>query len=161
MTTPATLPAFTIRETRPADLEEILRHRRMMFYDMGYQNSDALDLMVKRSRPNIERYLADGSYRGWFALAADARVVAGVGLIITELVSGPLSPEQTCRPYLLNVYTDPEFRHRGLARQLTVKAIEWCRTQGFKVVWLHASKYGRPLYESLGFEQTNEMKLML
>jgi GNAT superfamily N-acetyltransferase len=161
VTTAPTLPAFTIRETRSTDLEEILRHRRMMFYDMGYQDSAALDLMLKRSRPNIERYLADGSYRGWFAVAADDQVIAGVGLIITELVSGPLSPEQTCRPYLLNVYTDPEFRHRGLARQLTVKAIEWCRMQGFKVLWLHASEYGKPLYDSLGFVPTNEMKLML
>lgn len=161
MTTPATVPAITIRETRPADLEEILRHRRMMFYDMGYQDIAALDLMVQRSRRNIARYLADGSYRGWFAVRADDRVVAGVGLIIAELVSGPFSPEQTCRPYLLNVYTHPDFRNQGLARQLTVKAIEWCRMQGFKVVWLHASKYGKSLYESLGFEQTNEMKLML
>ena len=161
MTTPATVPAFTIRETRPADLEEILLHRRMMFYDMGYHDTAALDLMVQRSRPNIQRYLADGSYRGWFALTANDRVVAGVGLIIIELVSGPFSPEQTCRPYLLNVYTHPEFRNRGLARQLTLKAIEWCRVQGFKVVWLHASKYGESLYESLGFEATNEMKLML
>lgn len=131
-----------------------------MFYDMGYQDTAALDLMVQRSRPNIERYLADGSYRGWFVVA-DERIVAGVGLIVTELVSGPLSPEQTCRPYLLNVYTHPEFRNRGLARQLTLKAIEWCRTQGFKVLWLHASKYGKRLYESLGFETTNEMKLVL
>ena len=160
MTTHVLAPAFSIRETSAADLEGILHHRRMMFYDMGYQDDSVLDRVVRSSRPPIQRYLANGSYRGWFA-TTDGRVVAGVGLIITELVSGPFSPEQTCRPYLLNVYTEPEFRNRGVARLLTVKAIDWCRSQGFKILWLHASKYGKPLYDSLGFEATNEMKLML
>lgn len=161
MTSPAARPAFTVRETAPGDLEEILLHRRMMFYDMGYQESSVLDRMVHTSRPCIERYLEEGSYRGWFAVNAQNRVAAGVGVLITDLVSGPLSPEQTCRPYLLNVYTYPEFRQQGLARMLTEQAIEWCRSEGFKILWLHASEYGRPLYESLGFVATNEMKLVL
>lgn len=160
MTTQALAPAFSIRETSAGDLEEILHHRRMMFYDMGYEDKSVLDRVVQSSRAPIRRYLADGSYRGWFAMS-EGRVAAGVGLIITELVSGPLSPEQTNRPYLLNVYTEPEFRTQGLARLLTLKAIEWCRGQGYKILWLHASKYGKPLYDSLGFEDTNEMKLML
>lgn len=161
MISPAARLQFTIRETCPDDLEEILVHRRMMFYDMGYQDNSVLDRLVETSRPCIKRYLEEDSYRGWLALDSQNRVAAGVGLLITDLVSGPLSPEQTRRPYLLNVYTYPEFRQQGLARTLTQRAIEWCRSNDFKILWLHASEYGRPLYESLGFVATNEMKLML
>jgi hypothetical protein len=39
--------------------------------------------------------------------------------------------------------------------------IAWCREQGYKTVALHASDEGRPLYESLGFQPTNEMRLHL
>ena len=39
--------------------------------------------------------------------------------------------------------------------------IDWCRTEGFESVNLHASADGRPLYEQLGFEATNEMRLSL
>jgi hypothetical protein len=39
--------------------------------------------------------------------------------------------------------------------------IEWCRAEGFAAVYLHASKDGRRLYESLGFEPTTEMQLKL
>jgi hypothetical protein len=39
--------------------------------------------------------------------------------------------------------------------------IDWCRKQRFDRVFLHASKDGRPLYEALGFEPTNEMQLTL
>jgi GNAT superfamily N-acetyltransferase len=63
--------------------------------------------------------------------------------------------------YLWNVYTYPEFRKRGLARLLTQRAIAYCRQHGHKILWLHASEFGRPLYESLGFESTNEMKLVI
>lgn len=82
-------------------------------------------------------------------------------MLITPWVTNPHSPEQTRRAYLLNVYTYPEFRKRGLARLLTQRAMEWCCQQGFKVLWLHASDFGRPLYESLGFVPTNEMKLVI
>jgi GNAT superfamily N-acetyltransferase len=39
--------------------------------------------------------------------------------------------------------------------------IEWCRREGFARVNLHASEDGRHLYESLGFEPSNEMRLKL
>jgi hypothetical protein len=39
--------------------------------------------------------------------------------------------------------------------------VGWCRQQGFVHVSLHASRMGRPLYESLGFEPTTEMRLKL
>ena len=157
---PAPGSGIKIRETGPEDLEEILQHRRLMFLDMGHPVA-VLDAIVETCRPHIQRYLAEGSYRGWFAVSSDGRVAAGVGLIITPLVSGPLAPENVNRAYLLNVYTYPEFRKRGLARELTQRAIEYCRFEGFKVLWLHASKFGRPIYESMGFEATNEMKLII
>src|SRR5436190_1877359 len=46
------------------------------------------------------------------------------------------------------VLTLPEYRGRGLARQLTQVAVEYA---GSKVVRLDASDMGRPLYESMGF----------
>jgi len=159
-TVPAPSSEIKIRDTNPDDLEEVLQHRRLMFLDMGHPEA-VLDVIVDTCRPHIQRYLSDGTYRGWFAIAPDGRVAAGVGLIVTPLVSGPLAPENIHRAYMLNVYTYPEFRKQGLARALTQRAIDYCRAEGFKVLWLHASKYGRPLYESMGFEPTNEMKLII
>jgi GNAT superfamily N-acetyltransferase len=158
----ATLNSFSIRETNEDDLEEILRHRREMFgSEKARHPAEVLDTVVRTSRPFIQKTLKDGSYRGWFAVAPDGRVAAGAGLLITPWVSNPYSPEQTHRAYLLNVYTYPQFRKHGLARMLTQTAIDWCREHGFNVLWLHASEFGRPLYESLGFEPTNEMKLRI
>jgi GNAT superfamily N-acetyltransferase len=65
------------------------------------------------------------------------------------------------RAWVLNVYTEPDFRRRGLARRVMETIAAWCAAQGLSRVFLHASDAGRPLYESLGFEPTNEMKLGL
>jgi GNAT superfamily N-acetyltransferase len=57
------------------------------------------------------------------------------------------------------MYTEPEFRKRGIARQIMLAILAWLKEQGLRSVNLHASSEGRPLYEKLGFENTNEMRL--
>ena len=149
-----------LRQALPADLEEVLGHRRGMFHDMGYTDPATLTAVAESSRDFIRRGLREGWYRGWFAVAGD-RVAAGAGLLITDWVAHPLSPHDARRAYVLNVYTYPEFRRRGLAKQLMENIIDSCRSEGFRTIWLHASEHGRPIYSALGFEATNEMKLVL
>jgi hypothetical protein len=40
-------------------------------------------------------------------------------------------------------------------------ALAWCRANGIRAVILHSSDAGRPLYESMGFTRTNEMRIVL
>jgi GNAT superfamily N-acetyltransferase len=148
-----------IREATRGDVPEILRHRRGMYEDMDYQNHRDLEAMVSTSESYFLQALSDGSYRGWLALAEE-RVVAGGGIAISPWPSHPYDFE--CRKAtILNMYTYPDYRRRGIARELMKTMIEWCRKEGFDSVSLHASKHGRPLYETLGFEPTNEMRLKL
>jgi len=88
------------------------------------------------------------------------RIVAGAGVTIVAWSGSPDEPEPR-RGWIQNVYTEPDFRRLGLARRLMETVVEWCRAEGFASVSLHASVFGRPLYESMGFEQTNEMRLRL
>jgi GNAT superfamily N-acetyltransferase len=148
-----------IREATPDDVPEILRHRRGMYEDMDYRDQRALEAMVSTSESYFLQALVDGSFRGWLALAEE-RVVAGGGIVISPWPSHPYDLE--CRKStILNLYTYPDYRRRGIARALMKTMIEWCRKEGFESVFLHASKHGRPLYETLGFEPTNEMRLKL
>ncbi len=66
-----------------------------------------------------------------------------------------------CRGYLLNVYTHPGHRRRGLAGGLVQAIIEDCRRRNIRVLSLHASHEGRGVYEKLGFEPTNEMRILV
>jgi len=64
-------------------------------------------------------------------------------------------------PYLMSMYTNPEYRGKGIATMIVKKAIAWSRAHGYGSVTLHSSDMGRPLYEKLGWEATTEMELDL
>jgi predicted GNAT family acetyltransferase len=57
-----------------------------------------------------------------------------------------------------NVYTEPEWRRRGVAALLIKRIIDWSREEGIGSLVLHASDEGRAVYERLGFIATSEMR---
>jgi GNAT superfamily N-acetyltransferase len=149
----------SIREASPSDIPEIVRLRRCMYEDMNYKDADALQAMSSLTADFLEKALPDGTFRAWLARDSN-HVIAGGAVIITAWPAHPYDLE--CRrATILNVYTDPAYRRRGIARQLMQTMIDWCKQQGFARVTLHASDDGRHLYESLGFEPNNEMRLKL
>ena len=129
-----------------------------MFRDMGEGTVEDLDRMVAVTAPWLALALADGSYRHWLALDGSGRVGGGGGVL---LCAWPANPKDPCaqRAVILNVYTEPEFRKQGIARQIMQTILAWVKEQGLRSVNLHASNQGRRLYEKLGFEATNEMRM--
>jgi GNAT superfamily N-acetyltransferase len=151
--------SFTIREASPKDIPEILRQRRKMYEDMNYKDPAALDAMLSLSSTYLQKAMADGSFHAWLACDKD-RVVAGGAVIVTPWLAHPYDLE--CRrATILNVYTNPDYRRRGIARKLMQTMIDWCKRESLARVTLHASEDGRHLYASLGFELSNEMRLKL
>ncbi|MBZ0277198.1 MAG: GNAT family N-acetyltransferase [Anaerolineae bacterium] len=152
--------AFTIRQATLADVPMIVTHRRQMFEDIGHTNSSGLDQMDRIGAEWLYERVANGRYLGWFALNAAGDIVAGAGLWLQDWPPNMIDQEPY-RGYILNVYTRPEYRQRGLARRLVETIIDWCSQRGIITVGLHASSQGRPIYEGLGFGSTNEMRLLL
>jgi GNAT superfamily N-acetyltransferase len=153
------LDRILIRPATPSDIPDLLRQRRGMYEDMGYTDQAAIAAMLSTSHEYLEQSMPIGSFRAWLAVYEN-QAVAGGGLIINPWLSHPY--DQQCRQAtILNVFTDPNFRRKGIARCLMQTIIEWCREEGLAQVSLHASKDGRPLYEKLGFEPTSEMRLKL
>ncbi len=151
--------AITIRRASPADVEVVVSHRLRMFADMGLGDDAARQAAAGASRPLMESALRDGWYHGWLA-ENGGRVVAGGGVAIVPFPPTPADPNPR-RAWILNMYTDPAHRRRGLATQILEEIVGWCREQGLKQVFLHASAAGRPLYVRAGFEATSEMRLRL
>ena len=66
---------------------------------------------------------------------------------------------------VLNVYTKPEHRHKGYAKQLMTMMIEDAKVSGVSVIELKATEDGYRLYKSIGFEDVTgryrNMKIVL
>ncbi len=131
-----------------------------MFAAMGRGTEASLNAMCRTFEPWVTERLADGRYLGWIA-CYEGRPVASAGLWIIDWPPVPHDPTSTSRGYLLNVFVEPEFRRQGLARSLLDLCIAEGRRRGIRMLSLHASHEGRPLYERAGFAASNEMQLML
>jgi GNAT superfamily N-acetyltransferase len=153
---------FCIRRATAEDAALIARHRVGMFSDMGQVPTEALaNELLRASTVALAALLREGSYLGWFAIDAQENVLAGAGVHMKpqlprithegRIATGPV-------PLAVNVYTEPGSRRRGIAGALMQAVMAWAKSQGCDRMVLHASDFGRPLYQSLGFSPTNEMR---
>ena len=150
---------FTIRSASTADLETLVEHRRAMFQDMGYSDEAAMRVMSEKFRVWLLEHMNAGDYLAWLATAPDGTISAGTGLWLMDWPPHMIGRGR--RGNILNVYTNANFRRRGLARALMQTALDWCKQNSVDTIILHASPSGRSLYESMGFSATNEMRLRL
>lgn len=151
---------IAIRRGTLEDASTIAEHRRLMFRDMGYHDDAALNSMMEEFLPWLEAKMISGDYLAWLAVIGGNRVVAGAGLWLMDW-RAHMAGRGKRRGNILNVYTAPEFRRRHLARWLMEAILYWCRANAIDFVILHASPEGRALYESLGFQASNEMRIRL
>jgi GNAT superfamily N-acetyltransferase len=149
-----------IRPAHHGDLMHIVHHRRAMFEEMGYRDPSVLDQVDQSSREYFGEALRTGAYKAWLAEDPSGRVLAGGGIVIADWPGYP-GESLAKRAWILNMYTEPEARRRGIAKEILEVIIDWCRAAGFRSVSLHASPAGRPLYQCAGVQQTNEMRLTL
>ena len=86
---------------------------------------------------------------GGYVWEEDGRLVGNLSLI-------PYSIHGRRRYLIANVAVHPEYRRRGIARQLTSQAITFCRQRGISEVWLHVREENDPavnLYRALNFNE--------
>lgn len=152
----------TLRRATPEDAALIAQHRHRMFAENRFTSESRLNAMDRAFEPWVREHLAAGTYIGLFLCddADPAQVLAAAGIYLMPFPPH-WSHDEPMRAYLLNFYTAPEARGRGYAKQLVQASIEEAKARGAAVVTLHASPYGRPIYEKFGFEPTTEMMLRL
>jgi GNAT superfamily N-acetyltransferase len=148
---------YRIRRATVEDAPVIARHRAAMFRDMGDASGEDVARIENASILYLRRMISEQRFLGWLA-ERQGEVVAGGGLVVSQLLPRPGAIDGGEQALILNVYCEPEHRRRGLARALMEAMLEWCKREQIAKVVLHASQDGRPLYESLGFIQTNEMR---
>lgn len=159
---------FIIRPATVADAPIIASHRTRMFADMGTLPPELHGDLFEASRQWLETALGTGEYVGWLAAdeAQPTVLVAGVGAQRRRVQphavvhsDGSHAVGQGRHALVVNVFTEPAWRRRGIAELLMRRLLAWAREERLDRVVLHASAEGRPLYERLGFVPTNEMRL--
>jgi ribosomal protein S18 acetylase RimI-like enzyme len=139
-----------------SDASLIAAHRRAMFQAMGKSDPSVLAQMSRHFEPWVKSMIEAQKYVGWIVEDA-GQPAASAGFFLLDWPPHPFDPESCHRGYLLNFWVEPKFRNRGLARSLVTESLAEARRRRIRVVALHASDAGRPVYEAMGFSKTNEM----
>jgi GNAT superfamily N-acetyltransferase len=119
----------------------------------------AIQDFARISKAYIRRHMEGGSYVGFLA-RMKGRTVACASLLIYELPPLLGKPDRR-QGHVLNVYTAPDMRGRGIGRRMMQAVIDEGRARGLHRLFLNATKMGEPLYRSLGFHEQDEKSLVL
>src|SRR6266568_2472698 len=158
---------FQIRLARLADIELISWHRARMFQDMGDLPTALFDSFRTQSLETLQQMFEGGKYVGWLASPENRpdKIIAGAGVQLREVpphpqpnANGKIDIVSGRQAIIQNVFTEPDWRRRGLAALLIKRIIDWTRQEGIDSLVLHANDEGRAFYERLGFIATTEMR---
>jgi len=159
--------AFQFRLATSADVDLISWHRARMFQDMGELPLDLFESFRIQSRDALRQMFERENYFGWLASPENEpeRIVAGAGVQLREVPphpqtnpNGKIDIVSGRQAIIQNVFTEPEWRRRGLAALLIKRIIDWTRQEGIYSLVLHASDEGRALYLLFKFTATTEMR---
>ena len=160
-------PRFEIRLAGVADAALIASHRARMFQEMGLVPDPLFEIYRASCETRIREMLETGEYIGWLACPNDSpdQIVAGAGVQLRRTLPHPVGePGEDIKiadgrhAIIINVFTEREWRRRGVAKILMNKIITWARRERLDRLVLHASDEGRALYDQMGFVQNNEMR---
>lgn len=113
----------------------------------------------KQSYVYYKKALIDGSHIAY--LVFDGETFAGSGGVSFFQVMPTYHNTSGKKAYIMNMYTVPKYRRRGIAYQTLDKLVKEAKDKGIFAISLEATDMGRPLYEKYGFVKMEyEMELI-
>ena len=128
------------------ELETFIRMRIRQLREEGAEED--IDL-VPALLDYYRRHMADGTFVSWLAMDG-TRIIGTSGMSFVEkppyfgCPSGKMG-------LLSSMFTDPEYRRRGIAKELLSRVVNEARTYGCGTVQITASDMGVHLYTDFGF----------
>lgn len=136
-------------EASKDDIKELVRLRiAYMIDDFGGVSDHERECMEKQLPDYFNRKL--GNELIAFIAKDDNRIVSVAYLHIIEMPANSILLNGLYGE-VLNVYTEPKYRGKGICTQLIKNLIEYGKKRGLGRVDLSATKEGYPIYKKVGF----------
>ena len=139
-----------IRRASADDVEELARLRLDLLREVGnLKQEKKSEALAEVTRHFLRETLSDGRFLCWVA-EADGQIVGISGLMLFETPpdAGNYSGLEA---YVMNMYTVPHWRHKGIATALLRRAIDFVKTTSTRRIWLRATGQRGAIYERAGF----------
>lgn len=143
---------MTVSVASTEDVELLVRLRVDFFRQIEREISDDEKAGLEAA---LRAYYPDALARGSFAALVGMEEGRPVGAVYLSYGERPpnLTRSGAKTAYVSNVFTYPEYRGRGFARQLMEAARKTAEEAGAAELELLATEAGTPLYRKLGFAE--------
>ena len=157
----AKIDCYQYKKATIDDINELVKTRITVLRAANKLSHD-----VDMSRVEQESYgyyqsaLENGNHVGYLVYDNDTFIGAG-GVSYYQVMPTFHNPTGG-KAYIMNMYTDPEYRRKGIAMRLLDLLVKDAKQKGIQNISLEATEMGQPLYEKYGFVHMNsEMELEL
>ena len=149
------------RKATPEDIDLLVRTRiEVLRAANGLTGTTDMSEVEKQSHEYYKKALADETHTAYLVFDHGQFIAAG-GISYYRVMPTYHNPTGR-KGYIMNMYTRPEYRRKGIAFHTLDLLVQDARGKGITSVSLEATAAGRPLYEKYGFlGMKNEMELIL
>lgn len=134
------------RKAEINDIPHLVELRKQQLLDEGLMSENNIDDELTKY---FTSSLADGSLISWLAINGN-EIIATSGICFYRLPPSYSNPTGWVA-YVTNMFTLKEYRKQGIATKLLKLVLEEAKSQKYKIVRLHASFDGKPIYSRFGF----------
>ncbi len=138
---------------KKATLEDLklLTETRIRVLRAANKLADGVDMSEVReqSYEYYKKALGDDTHVAY--LVFDGERFVGAGGVSFYQVMPTFHNPSGWKAYIMNMYTDPEYRRQGIAYKMLDLLVDESKERGITAISLEATQAGRPLYEKYGF----------
>lgn len=150
---------LTYKKARIEDID-ILIETRIKVLRAANKLPDNVNMkeVKKQSYEYYQKALQDDTHIAY--LVFDENIIVGTGGVSFFQIMPTYHNQSGKKAYIMNMYTSPEYRRKGIAYKTLDMLIKDTKNKGITSISLEATDMGRPLYEKYGFiKMKDEMEL--
>ncbi len=127
---------------------------------LNHLENDETSVVRKSLLEYFTKAIPSNDFVAWVA-EYEGKMIATAGMVVWQKPAKYGGVESGKLGYLLNFYTVPEARRKGICTQLLNELIKEAKLAGLKYLHLHASEEGINLYRKAGFVEPDQPELEL
>ena len=148
-----------IRIANEADIAQLVPLRIQLLKEVGYKLEEK---NIKEVEEIIKSYFTESIPNKMFiAFIAElnGEIIATSGIVIHNNPPTGLNISGK-EAYIMNMYTLPAYRRKGVAKELFELSLDYVKKQGICTIWLRTTRNGKELYKKYGFTTKFECEYM-
>ena len=141
--------------------KELFIKLRMLFLSELFDNTNESDMIQieKSIRTYFDDHINKNDFIGMIG-ECEGNIVSVACIVMSDFPAYPDLINGKAGT-LINVYTFPEYRKKGISKKIITEIINEAKTMGVNSITLKSTEEGYSLYKKLGFEDDNNYKGMI